>query len=137
MRWLISLALLVSVGLPAHAQEREIRTAEAMEIIEQIQALNGRLDGMTATLRGAISSMSGDPIMLTNDLGSFEIQFDAGREARRLVADCPSVTLNWSRSNCIFDVDVEFQVRNADLIHEIFCMDCRLFLIILAVDEIR
>jgi len=87
------------------------QTTEVEEIVRDISAAYTSLNGKTITLRGAIGTLFGDSIYFANANGRFEVQFDAGRTARKKIANCELNMFDWQRSDCTVEVDAEILIK--------------------------
>lgn len=99
------------VGTAASAEETD--TIEVMQTIEQMAKLHASLKGKTVTMNGAIGTMIGDTLYFKNDHGQFKVQFDAGRNARKLIEGCELEWFGWANSDCIVEVDAEIEIDTA------------------------
>lgn len=97
------------IGAAASAEETD--TAEVMRIYKRMEELHSSLVGKTLTIRGAIGTLIGDALYLKNDMGQFDVQFDAGRNARRKVENCELEWFGWENSECIFEFDAEIAIE--------------------------
>ena len=64
-------------------------------------------------MKGALGTFVGEAIYFKNDNGMFEVQFDAGRAARKKIEGCQLDWFVWSKSKCLFDVDAEISISEA------------------------
>ena len=62
-------------------------------------------------MKGAIGTFIGDSLYFKNDHGRFEVQFDAGRNARKSIEGCELEWFGWANSKCIVEVDAELVVE--------------------------
>ena len=90
----------------------ETQTAEVRQIVAQLSKLHQSLAEKTVTLKGALGTFVGDDIYFKNDNGMFEVQFDAGRMARKKIDGCQLNWFDWSKSKCLFEVDAEISISD-------------------------
>lgn len=111
MKWSsLVVAPLITFVLAGQAPAEEYQTGEVLALVEQISELHAQLNGKTATFSGGLGTIFGDTIYFQSDLGSFKVQFDAGREARRLIEGCQITLFGNVESRCVFEVDAELVV---------------------------
>lgn len=114
MKWSSLVAApLLTLALAGPASAEETQTGEVLALMRQISDLHAQLDGKTATLSGGLGTLIGDTIYFQSDLGRFQVQFDAGREARRLIEGCEISLFGNVESRCVFEVDAELRVSES------------------------
>ena len=96
---------------PAFAQDTD--TDAVLDAVGQIARLHASLSEMTVTMSGAIGSLLGHGLYFKNDHGQFTVQFDAGRSARKSIAECEVELFGWANSNCIVEIDAEIAIEEA------------------------
>jgi len=97
----------------SQSASEETQTGEVLSLTKQLSELHTQLDGKTITLTGGLGTFIGDRIYFLNDLGRFEVQFDAGREARRLIEGCQINPWGDTEARCLFEVDAELMVSES------------------------
>jgi len=104
-------ALMALMSTTAVAQDTD--TTEVMGAVEQMAKLHASLKGKTVTMNGAIGTLVSDTLYFKNDHGQFQVQFDAGRSARKLIEGCELEWFGWANSDCIVEVDAEVEIETA------------------------
>lgn len=89
---------------------QETDTLEVTRIIGEIAQRHAALSGKTITMTGTLGTYISDNIYFANEDGFFEVQFDAGREARRRIEGCLVTPFGTSSSQCVFEIDAELVV---------------------------
>ena len=64
-------------------------------------------------MKGAIGTFITDSLHFKNQHGQFDVQFDAGRKARKSKEGREVEWFGWANSNCIVEVDAELEVDEA------------------------
>lgn len=77
------------------AVAQDTDTVEVREMLAHMQELHSSLHGMTITMTGAIGTTIGDLLYFKNDDGRFQVQFDAGRSARKSIEGCELEWFGW------------------------------------------
>lgn len=104
MRQLLFCGALVIASGSAHAE------TDFLAKISEIAGMYRELDGTELTSRGAIGTMIGENLYFKNELGQFQVIFDAGREARRAIEGCELEWFGWQNSDCIVEIDAEISI---------------------------
>lgn len=108
-------AAILGAALAGSAAAQMADTSEVRVTVSQIARLHAGLDGKIIDVTGALGTLIGDTLyfrsadgLLSDDL--IEVQFDAGREARRLVEGCSITLFGNADPRCVFDVEAELDV---------------------------
>ncbi len=116
LKAVICASALLSFSQNVNAEE--MQTKDVNIILGKIERLYEELNGKTATIYGAIGTLIGDQLYLKNDSGTYEVIFDAGRNARKQIQACELEWFGWKNSECRFEFDVEYQIEKSDEISD-------------------
>ncbi len=111
MKKLLHFLAIILLSTTGASSAQETQTSEVDTIVRGISSAYTALGGKTITMRGAIGTAYGDTIYFINPRGRFEVQFDAGRTARKKIADCEVSIFDWQRSNCFVEIDAEILIK--------------------------